>query len=83
MQTDERDRKIAKDGRKNVLENVEAPLKEQVIEKLVKKLEKLGEGQRTLSIWHTGNMRRATWLKRQEKFIWEYDEFLELYMRAC
>lgn len=77
MQTDERDRKIAKDGRKNVLENVEAPLKEQVIEKLVKKLEKLGEGQRTLSIWHTGNMRRATWLKRQEKFIWEYDEFLE------
>jgi hypothetical protein len=72
-----KDRKLVDQGRKKPLEGVAVDLRDQVIEKLVKRLEKLGEGRTTAEKWRVGNMRRADWLKRQEKLLYEYDEFLQ------
>lgn len=74
---DNRDQTLLKEGRKNKLEDVEVSLREQVVEKLVDKLEELEEGKRTKEIWTTGNARRSDWLTRQAKFLAQYDEFLE------
>jgi hypothetical protein len=71
------DSKVITKGRKNALKQVEAPLREQVLSKLVSKLEDQGEGQRTIEIWNGMNNRRADWLKRQETFQTLVDEFLE------
>lgn len=55
---------------------VKVPLREQIIKKLVNKLEDLGEGHRTLEIWRQGNSDRQSWLDRQDKLLREYDEFI-------
>jgi len=66
-----------KQDRKNALKQVEAPLREKVLTKLVDKLEEKGQGQRTLEVWNMANAARADWLKRQETFQRYVDEFLE------
>lgn len=67
------------ESRKNALKgpDVEVSLRDQVIEKLVKKLEEQGEGQNTLQIWNLGNAYRQDWLTRRQNYLQEYDEFLE------
>lgn len=71
------DAKVAKEGRKSKLKDVEAPLRERVQDKLIKKLEELGEGQRTVEVWNGANSRRSEWLQRQTQFQRIVDEFLE------
>lgn len=73
----ERDTQVIKKGRKNALKQVEAPLRELVLSKLVTKLEDLGEGQRTVEVWNGMNNRRSSWLKRQQEFQRLVDEFLD------
>lgn len=55
---------------------VKVPLREQIIKKLVNKLDELGEGHRTTEIWIQGNADRQSWLDRQDRLLREYDEFI-------
>ncbi len=78
----DQDQKVVQDGRKNSFKDsdelqVVVPLREQIQEKLLRKLNDLNEGQKTVEVWHMGNARRADWLDRQNKLLSEYDEFLE------
>jgi hypothetical protein len=68
---------VAIEGRKERLPDVVVPLREQIVEKLVKKLEELGEGHRTVEVWNTANADRGDWLERQVELLEKYDEFLE------
>lgn len=70
------DQKVVQQGRKNPLEGAEVPLREQSIQKLVKKLENMDAGQRVVEIWNTVNARRSNWLERQRWLLSEYDEFI-------
>lgn len=71
------DKDVVENGRKNVFEDVEVPLRERINLKLIKKLEELNEGQRTVEIWNAANAHRADRLDRNAKLLAEYDEFLE------
>ncbi len=76
------DQDLVKDGRENTLKDTEdlkvvVPLRDQIVNKLVKKLEELKEGQRTVEIWQQGNDRRADWLERQQVLLENFDEFIE------
>lgn len=71
------DKDILEKGRKNAYKDVEAPLRERINSKLLKKLEDLNEGQRTVEIWNSANAHRADRLSRKAKLLAEYDEFLE------
>ncbi len=82
MQIRKEDADVLKDGRKKTLQDsdeleVVVPLRDQVVKKLVKKLEDLGEGQRTTEIWRSGNSQRGDWLMRQEDLLRTFDEFIE------
>lgn len=71
------DQKVLQDGRSNPLpDEVQAPLREQSIQKLVSKLEDMDAGERVVEIWNTVNARRANWLERQRWLLFEYDEFI-------
>lgn len=71
------DQDVIKDGRKKPLENVEVPLRERIINKLVNKLEDLNAGGRAVEMWNSGNARRADYLKRQQDLLLEFDEFID------
>lgn len=71
------DKDVAIKGRKNTLEDVEVPLRERSIQKLVKKLEDMGAGQRVVEVWNTVNTRRQEWLQRQRSMLLEFDEFID------
>ncbi len=71
------DQKVVLDGRKNKLEGVEVPLREQIAKKLRNKLEKDHNiGQHVSDLWNRGNADREGHLERQRAFLQEYDEFL-------
>jgi hypothetical protein len=70
------------DNRKNAFvdtddNKVVVSLRDQVQEKLVKKLEDLGEGQRTSELWRQGNNDRRDWLDRQTMLLEQFDEFID------
>lgn len=71
------DQDVVTDGRKNPLKDVEVSLRERSLQKLVKKLEDLDEGQNTVHIWNLANNDRATHMKRQRALLQEFDEFIE------
>jgi hypothetical protein len=71
------DQDVANKGRTNTLEDVEVPLRERSIQKLVKKLEDMDAGKRVVEVWNTVNTRRGEWLKRQRTMLLEFDEFIE------
>lgn len=73
---------VINDGRVKPLKDTEelivkAPLRDLVVQKLVKKLEEMGEGARTREIWLQGNAERADWLNRQQALLESFDEFIE------
>lgn len=76
------DAQLVEEGRKKVLKDSEelqvtVPLRDQIVEKLVKKLEELGEGYRTQDLWNQGNAQRTDWLERQRELLRHHDEFIE------
>ncbi len=82
MQVRKEDADIVKEGRRSKLQDTEelkvvVPLRDQVIQKLVRKLEDQGEGLRTVEIWQSGNAQRGDWLMRQEDLLRTFDEFVE------
>jgi hypothetical protein len=73
----QRDQDVAEKGRKNTLEDVEVPLRERSIQKLVAKLEEMNAGNRVVEVWNTVNTRRQEWLHRQRSMLLEFDEFVD------
>ena len=71
------DQDVIQNGRKNALEDVEVPLRERSIQKLVKKLEDMGAGHKVVETWTAVNNRRKEWLERQRSLLMEYDEFFD------
>lgn len=70
------DQTVLEEGRKNALEGVEVPLRERSLQKLVKKLEELEEGQNTVRMWNQANADRAEHLRKQRLLLDEFDEFI-------
>jgi hypothetical protein len=75
--TIQNDQEVLKEGRKNTLENVDVPLRERIINKLVDKLEDIKAGSKAVEMWNAGNARRADYLKRQQDLLLEFDEFVD------
>jgi hypothetical protein len=70
------DKQVISDGRKEALEDVAAPLRDQIAEKLYDKLMDLGVGQRVQGMWEKGSANRETWLERQKEYLAHWDEYL-------
>jgi hypothetical protein len=68
------DKKVIQDGRQNRLEDAEAPLRDQVVEKLRNKLIELQAGQKVQNLWHQGNANRTQWLERRKAYLALVDE---------
>lgn len=62
--------------KREALKDVDAPLRDQIPEKLAKKLEEMKIGEKVVKIWNAGNANRAEWLERQEEYLQDWDEFL-------
>lgn len=76
------DMDVIKNGRTSTLKDTDelkvvVPLRDQIVDKLVRKLEEQGEGIRTKEIWDQGNSLRQDWLKKQEELLATFDEFVE------
>lgn len=56
---------------------VTAPLRDQILDKLVTKLEDLDIGDKVASMWYRANADRSNWLERQTQYLNEIDEFIE------
>lgn len=72
-----RDKLVIENGRKNTLKDVDAPLRDQIPEKLAQKLEEMEIGQRVMALWSIASRNRQEWMNRQETFLSDWDEFLE------
>lgn len=72
------DKKVLQDGRKAPLKNVKASLRDQVVRKLVAKLEEDEFGQKVSKMWDAGNANRSEWLQRQSEYMAGWDEFLDV-----
>lgn len=73
-----KDSEVVNEGRTNKLEDVDAPLRDQIPAKLKTKLEEIEAVERVRQIWSIGDGHRAAWISRQEKFLGDWDEFLEV-----
>lgn len=54
-----------------------APLRDQILDKLVTKLEEQDIGPKIASMWYRANADRSNWLERQAGYLQEIDEFIE------
>ncbi len=86
------DQKVVRDGRKNPLKDlkqseegpgsenketeVEVPLRDQVVQKLRKKLLSDNIPVKMSQLWSAGNNDRSEWLSRQAEYITQVDEFI-------
>lgn len=57
--------------------SIEVPLRDQIVNKLYKRLKEQGEGQRTREMWQIGNSDRAAWLAKMRAMLETFDEFIE------
>jgi hypothetical protein len=70
------DQDVVRDGRKNALEGVEAPLRDRIVEKLYDKLVELEIPRKVDDAWTRGNANRTVWLERQQAYLASWDEHL-------
>jgi hypothetical protein len=70
------DQEVVRDGRKNALEGVEAPLRDRIVDKLYDKLIELEIPRKTDDSWARGNANRTVWLERQSAYLASWDEHL-------
>ncbi len=70
------DKKVIQEGRRNVLKDVEASKRDQVLVKLTKKLEDDNVPHKISNLWSRGNANRANWLERQAEFMSGWDDHL-------
>lgn len=73
------DKEVVDEGRKNTLEG-EIPkvsLKDQIPQKLAKKLKEKGVAEQVRQMWLQGNADRTEWLKSQRILLNEFEEFIK------
>lgn len=75
---------LGKTGRKNVLKDdpaqaleVQVSLRDQIPEKLYKKLDEMKAADKVVDAWSVGNADRTRWLNRQQVYLADWDEHLE------
>lgn len=56
---------------------VQVPLREQIVERLYKRMVEQDEGLRTRDLWNIGNSERAGWLTKMQGLLRTFDEFIE------
>lgn len=71
------DQDVINEGRKNKLKDKDVPLRERSLQKLVKTLDEMDEGSRTVEIWNAENANRQSHLSKQIALLKEFDEFIE------
>jgi hypothetical protein len=71
------DQAVVNEGRREALKDVQVPLRDQVIDKLVAKLEEMEVGMKLTDVWNSANADRQDYLSRQQNLLSEFDEFLE------
>lgn len=76
------DREVLEKGRENTLNSdpaidVEVSLRDQILKKLVKKLEEQQIGKKVVDMWSMANSDRSEWLRRQEEYLTQVDEFID------
>jgi hypothetical protein len=70
------DRKVVDEGRKERLKDVDAPLRDQIVQKLYQSLKEKNIGLTVSTMWSRGNANRSTWLERQKAYLASWDEHL-------
>lgn len=75
MSTLNDDQKVIKQGRRNPIKEGKADLRDQIVKKLVNKLNDDQYGIKLGKIWDTGNANRAEWLQRQSEYMAGWDDF--------
>lgn len=70
------DKMVLEKGRKNTLKDAKASLRDQLVTKLVKKLEDDNVGQKISKLWLAGNANRAEWLDRQSEYLASWDNHI-------
>jgi hypothetical protein len=70
------DKDVISDGRKDTLKDVEAPLRDQIVQKLFNSLVEMKIGQKVSNMWHKGSANREAWLERQKEYLAHWDEYL-------
>lgn len=65
------------ENKSNRYKDIDAPLRDQIPSKLLKKLRDRDVGAMVERLWNTGNADRSNWLKRQQAFLSQWDEFLD------
>jgi hypothetical protein len=71
-----KDNEVVQKGRKNALKDVDAPLRDQIVAKLLNKLSDMKVGNKVQNMWTSGNSNRAAWLERQQAYLASWDEHL-------
>jgi hypothetical protein len=64
------------EGRKAPLSDVDAPLRDRIVQKLFDKLDELNIGQKVCNLWDNGLARRSLWNERQQAWLSSWDEHL-------
>jgi len=77
MATLQNDKEVLDTKRKERLRGAEAPLVDQIPEKLAKKLDELEFGQKMVEAWSVANANRQERLNRMEDLLRDWDEFIE------
>jgi hypothetical protein len=70
------DKKVLDEGRKQPLKDIDAPLRDQVVQKLYDKLVEMKVPHMVDKLWTGGSANRATWLERQRLYLSSWDEHL-------
>jgi len=70
------DKKVLQKGRKNALKDAKAELRDQIVRKLVAKLEEDQLGIKMSNIWDAGNANRAEWIERQREYMAGWDDYI-------
>jgi len=71
------DKKVLDGDRDKKLSDVDVDLRFQIPKKLLKKVKEMKLGIKAQHIWSSGNADRERWLRRQVRYLRDWDEFLE------
>ena len=70
-----KDQEVVNEGRRNALEGAEAPLRDQIVSKLYRQLEKDEIAKKVEELWTAGQANRVAWLERQKIYLQSLDDY--------
>jgi hypothetical protein len=71
-----KDKAVLENGRKAPLKDADAPLRDQLVAKLLKKLRDMDIGHKVDTLWNKGNANRVEWMERQKAYLHSWDSHL-------